>query len=121
VRQLSKLDSERNPDFVKRNPDGSTEGADPRTLSPDDLRNAGHNDRPLSQTIRAKCLDCCCNQLIEVRGCTATGCALWPYRMGTNPFAKPRGPGKPFSHGESRQNGAEISASPPALLRCPGG
>jgi hypothetical protein len=121
VRQLSKLDSARNPDFVKRNPDDSTEGADPRTLSPEDFRKLGHNDRPLLQTIRAKCLDCCCYQPIEVRSCTATGCALWPYRMATNPFAKPRGPGKPFSHGESRQNGAEISAPAPGLPRYPWG
>jgi hypothetical protein len=36
--------------------------------------------------IRAKCLDCCCGQVIEVTRCTATGCALWPFRMAKNPF-----------------------------------
>jgi len=83
--------------LVKLNPDGSTEGVDPRTVSPDDLRNAGHDDRSMSQAIRAKCLDCSNDQPSEVRRCTATGCKLWPYRMGTNPFAKARGSGKPFS------------------------
>ena len=35
------------------------------------------------QAIRAKCLDCCCNQQVEVRECPVKSCALWRYRMGT--------------------------------------
>ena len=35
-----------------------------------------------SQAIRAKCLDCCCGQVNEVRQCPATNCPLWNYRMG---------------------------------------
>lgn len=35
------------------------------------------------QAIRAKCLDCCCGQSVEVRECTIKSCALWRYRMGT--------------------------------------
>ena len=35
------------------------------------------------QAIRAKCLDCCCNQQVEVRECPVKKCALWRYRMGT--------------------------------------
>ena len=43
--------------------------------------------KPL-KAIREKCLDCCCGNAAEVRKCVATDCALWPYRMQTNPFRK---------------------------------
>ena len=36
-------------------------------------------------TIRKKCLDCCCWQPKEVRLCPAVHCANWAYRMGTRP------------------------------------
>jgi len=26
------------------------------------------------------------NQFAEIRRCTSIGCALWPYRLGKNPF-----------------------------------
>ncbi len=42
------------------------------------------------KAIRDKCLDCCCANAAEVRKCVATDCALWPFRMGTNPFRKKR-------------------------------
>ena len=35
-----------------------------------------------SKAIRLKCLDCCCDNMAEVRKCTATHCSLWRYRMG---------------------------------------
>jgi len=47
----------------------------------------GHKKRPLLKAIRAKCLDCCIFQPKEIRLCTSTGCDLWPYRMGKNPFS----------------------------------
>ena len=37
------------------------------------------------KAIRAKCLDCCCGQFIEVRECTIETCPLHPYRMGHRP------------------------------------
>ena len=37
------------------------------------------------KAIRAKCLDCCCGQIVEVRLCPSEKCALWPYRMGHRP------------------------------------
>ena len=40
------------------------------------------------KAIREKCLDCCCGNAAEVRKCVADDCALWPFRMGTNPFRK---------------------------------
>ena len=35
-----------------------------------------------AKAIRAKCLDCCCGQAVEVRRCTIKKCPLFPYRMG---------------------------------------
>ena len=37
------------------------------------------------KAIRAKCLDCCCDQREEVKLCPAKDCPLWPFRMGKNP------------------------------------
>ena len=37
------------------------------------------------KAIRAKCMDCCCDQREEVKLCPAKGCPLWPFRMGKNP------------------------------------
>ena len=37
------------------------------------------------KAIRAKCLDCCCNQVKEVKLCASLTCPLWPYRMGHRP------------------------------------
>ena len=45
--------------------------------------------KPL-KALREKCIDCCCGNAAEVRKCVATDCALWPFRMGTNPFRKKR-------------------------------
>lgn len=37
------------------------------------------------KAMRAKCLDCTCQQMVEVRNCTVKSCALYPYRMGRRP------------------------------------
>ena len=37
------------------------------------------------KAIRAKCIDCSCGQLKEVRECPITRCPLYPYRMGKRP------------------------------------
>ena len=52
-----------------------------------------HAKRPLLKVIREKCIDCSGGSLAEVRRCPVTKCALWPYRAGTDPFARPRGRG----------------------------
>jgi hypothetical protein len=70
--------------------DGLRRGADPRELTTADLEQAGILPRPVLAAIRAKCLDCCCEQRSEVACCTLTHCALWPFRMGTNPFRTAR-------------------------------
>ena len=37
------------------------------------------------KAIRARCLDCCCDQPEEVKLCAAQNCALWPLRFGRDP------------------------------------
>ena len=64
-------------------------GKDPRSLKVDELALAGIIATPVLSAIRAKCLDCSCGNSAEVRKCIATNCALWPFRMGTNPFRAP--------------------------------
>lgn len=38
------------------------------------------------KAIRAKCLDCMCDQVNEVKLCPSESCPLYPFRMGKNPF-----------------------------------
>ena len=63
---------------------GRLVGRDPRTLPIADLAALGHIS-PI-KAIRAKCIDCCCGQISEVRNCTAVNCPLWAFRMGKNVF-----------------------------------
>jgi hypothetical protein len=37
------------------------------------------------KAIRAKCIDCCCGQVYEVKRCSCPDCPLYPFRMGHNP------------------------------------
>ena len=65
---------------------------------------------PVLKAIRAKCLDCCCGSAAEVRCCHLKHCPLWPFRMGENPFAKPRG--RSFPRLEHRQkNSPQFAAN----------
>lgn len=45
------------------------------------------NEKKLTpmQSIRKKCLDCCCNSYSEVRACSVNNCPLYPYRYGKRP------------------------------------
>lgn len=38
--------------------------------------------KPRSQAIKAKCMDCCCDNRKEVELCPSKHCPLWRYRMG---------------------------------------
>ena len=38
------------------------------------------------KAIRAKCLDCCCDQANEVKLCPVKDCSHWPCRFGKNPY-----------------------------------
>lgn len=42
------------------------------------------------KAIRAKCLDCCCGQINEVKSCSAIDCPLYYFRFGKNPFRTKR-------------------------------
>ena len=42
------------------------------------------------KAIRAKCLDCCFDQPSEVKLCPVSGCPLYPFRFGKNPFRAKR-------------------------------
>lgn len=42
------------------------------------------------KAIREFCLDCCGDSSATVKGCTATNCALYPFRLGKNPFRSKR-------------------------------
>jgi hypothetical protein len=57
------------------------------------------------KAIRAKCLDCCCGNAAEVRKCVATKCALWPFRMNSNPFRKR----SPLSDGEKLRRVVQLN------------
>lgn len=57
------------------------------------------------KAIRAKCLDCMCGQITEVRYCPCEDCALYEYRMGHNPARK--GLGGKFKGVESDDNISE--------------
>jgi hypothetical protein len=98
--------------------DGYSEGADPRSISTATLRTAGHEPGSLLHVIREKCLDCCCGQAGEARRCTAHQCALWAYRLGSNPFLRGRTNAGSFgakNHGASRENSAP-NRHPAAIL-----
>ena len=40
--------------------------------------------------VKAKCLQCCCGSPKEVKNCPCIDCALYPYRLGKNPYRKSR-------------------------------
>ena len=42
------------------------------------------------RAIREKCLDCSCQQPVEVKECTVKTCALHPFRLGKNPYRAKR-------------------------------
>lgn len=37
------------------------------------------------KAIRAKCIECSCGQVSEIRNCLIPNCPLYPYRMGHRP------------------------------------
>ena len=67
-----------------------------------DVHVTEHYRRPLLKVIRAKCIDCCCGDRVEVKLCAITDCDLHPYRMGKNPFSM-RPKRKPFTQEQKDQ------------------
>lgn len=49
---------------------------------------SGQNPKTALQAIRAKCLDCSGGAAQAVKDCPIRACALWPFRLGTNPNRK---------------------------------
>jgi hypothetical protein len=68
---------------------GYPAGRDPREMTQDQLREAGHEPMSPLQALRAHCLDCCAQQAKEVALCPAVGCPSWAFRMGTDPWRQP--------------------------------
>lgn len=58
------------------------------------------------KAIRAKCMDCSINQIVEVRECPIINCPLYPYRMGHNPNRKGIG-GKGLLSRDKTENTSE--------------
>ena len=77
------------PDLLVKSPHkedgGHLIGNDPRKVPLEDFP-ANLRGKSPAKAIRAKCLDCSGGQASEVRKCVAIDCALWPFRMGVNPF-----------------------------------
>lgn len=51
----------------------------------------------MAKAIRAKCLDCCGGERVEVRQCWALKCPLFPYRFGKKPKAAINSLGKYYT------------------------
>jgi hypothetical protein len=51
-----------------------------------DLQLMGFEPMPTLKAIRAKCLDCSSGGPSEVADCLVKNCALYPFRMGRNPW-----------------------------------
>ena len=41
--------------------------------------------RAIMNAIKAKCLDCSCDDRNEVKMCNVEDCPIWPYRLGKDP------------------------------------
>ena len=67
---------------------GCTEGKSPNDV-PRYILEGRFPNQNYHRAIRAKCVDC--GNQAEVARCTAVGCALWPFRMGKNPFSNRKG------------------------------
>ena len=54
-----------------------------------ELEALGHRPEPVLRAIRRKCLDCSGGSAAEVADCLVRNCALYPFRLGTNPWRPP--------------------------------
>ena len=86
--------------------EGELIGKHPGDVPSDFLSQKFRAQNPL-KAIREKCLDCCCGNASEIRKCVAVDCALWPFRMGSNPFRKRR----ELSPAQKRERAERLSKS----------
>jgi hypothetical protein len=63
--------------------------APPGPMKADDLQTAGYEPEPVLRAIRRKCLWCSGGDAKEVASCLVPDCALYPFRMGKNPWRAP--------------------------------
>ena len=61
-----------------------------KAIAKEELRNksiedAGKMVSPLA-AIKRKCLDCSGGNVYEAQNCQCTGCAIYPFRFGRNPY-----------------------------------
>jgi hypothetical protein len=100
---------------------GHPAGRDPREMTQDELKAAGHEPMSPLKALRARCLDCCGYQEKEVALCPAVDCPSWPFRMGTDPWRKPASDARreaarqvmtKLNTRRRKQDGTEPSASP---------
>jgi hypothetical protein len=68
---------------------GARRSCDGSCSTADALRELGHQPEVMSRAIRHKCLDCSGGSPAEVRDCLVRNCALFPFRMGKNPWRAP--------------------------------
>ena len=87
--------------------EGHLVGRDPRRMTQIQLKLAGHFPQSPLAAIRQNCLSCAAGSPLEVRLCTVTTCACWPFRMGTNPWA----PGPSMAQRRQRMAALEIAAA----------
>jgi hypothetical protein len=60
-----------------------------------------------TSAIRAFCIECSGGMVSEVRVCAVTKCALYPFRMGDDPFRKKRNDGFVGAKNEESEQGEE--------------
>ncbi|WP_159728336.1 hypothetical protein [Methylosinus sp. Ce-a6] len=84
------LSIEKSPAFILDPTEHVRVGRDPRDMTREELASCGHEVTPVLSAIRAKCLDCSGGAPSETRRCLVVQCALWPFRMGANPFRAER-------------------------------
>jgi hypothetical protein len=70
--------------------------------STDELLALGHGKMPVLKAIKEKCLDCSGGSRAEVKHCLVTGCPLYPFRLGKNPWRR----GVPEATREVRRHNA---------------
>ena len=81
----------RYPDDVQAEVEAANRENRPIELPASSLEKLGHGPRNPVKVMRSFCMDCMGDNRAEVRRCTSVGCALWPYRLGRNPFTNRKG------------------------------
>jgi hypothetical protein len=62
-------------------------------MKADDLRAAGYEPEVVLCAIRRRCIDCSGGDRQKVASCLVPDCALYPFRMGKNPWRAPASEG----------------------------